>query len=498
MMLIFSSMMLIFPVYQGRLMNSSCKGDSGYSFDRINYLLITSKKLEDHINAYGGEERLRLAIEIGKFSFFFKKTFNQKTILKKLYMLNYKMIPWLMIILLFSILMKSYGQIKGTLWDVQDIYKVPKYKIISSDSVVGIIYDGLAYKKHSQNVFAYYSSPGIISGDRSKDKNLPAVVLVHGGGGAAFSQWVALWARRGYLAIAMDWRGNGPDGKHIENGFEEVDGQTPIYRITPNLEDQWMYQAVANVILAHNLVRSFSEVDTNRTALIGISWGGVITCTVAGLDERFQVAVPVYGCGFFPTSVSLAHGLDALNIKDRATWLRQYDPLHYVGNAKMPMLFVDGPNDPAFYLDSYARTYKLVKNKVLSIEMGLLHGHYGHGSGWEIKEPYYFIDSYLKNTKPLCKIGNPKIKGREIRYPLQSYVSVKKAYLNYTTDTASMLMNRKWNSIEIPFTKNRIISSLPPLGTTIWYNSIIDERGLITSGEVQFKDEKIKSLVNYR
>jgi pimeloyl-ACP methyl ester carboxylesterase len=120
----------------------------------------------------------------------------------------------------------SEAQTKGSLWNVKGIHDTPKYRVISSDSVIGIIYEGLPYKNHSQSVFAYYSTPGIISGDKSKDKKSPAVVLAHGGGGA-FPQWVSLWARTGYAAIAMDWRGNGPDGKHIENGFEEVNGNTP-------------------------------------------------------------------------------------------------------------------------------------------------------------------------------------------------------------------------------------------------------------------------------
>ncbi len=92
-----------------------------------------------------------------------------------------------------SMFLCSEAQIKGSLWNVKGIHDRPKYRVISSDSVIGIIYEGLLYKNHSQSVFAYYSTPGIISGDKSKDKKLPAVVLVHGGGGAAFPQWVAMW-----------------------------------------------------------------------------------------------------------------------------------------------------------------------------------------------------------------------------------------------------------------------------------------------------------------
>lgn len=389
----------------------------------------------------------------------------------------------------------SEAQIKGSLWDVKGINNTPGYRVISSDSVMGVIYEGLPYKNHSQNVFAYYSTPGIISGDKSKDKNLPAVVLVHGGGGAAFRQWVALWARKGYAAIAMDWRGNGPDGKHIENGFEEVYNNTPFYTIYPDLSEQWMFQAVADVILAHNLIRSFPEVDSNKTALTGISWGGVITCTVSGLDERFKVTVPVYGCGYFPTSTHVAQGINALNTTDIHIWLKQYDPSRYVDKARMPVLFVNGSNDGGFYLDSYARTYNLVKNKTLSVQIGLSHGHSGHGSGMDIKETFTFIDSYINGTKPLCSIEIPAIKNNKIEAVVNLSVPVVKVYLNYTTDTTGILMDRKWVTVEAALVKNKIVSSLPPGNSTIWFLSAIDDRGLKTSGEVQFVEDKLRRLV---
>ncbi|HUZ58014.1 MAG TPA: DUF6786 family protein [Hanamia sp.] len=68
-----SSRVLLVPAYQGRVMTSSCNGDSGYSSGWINYSLIHSGKYQEHINPYGGEERLWLAPEGGQYSFFFAK-----------------------------------------------------------------------------------------------------------------------------------------------------------------------------------------------------------------------------------------------------------------------------------------------------------------------------------------------------------------------------------------------------------------------------------------
>jgi hypothetical protein len=68
-----SSKILLAPQYEGRVMTSSCSGDTGYSFGWINYDLIASKKTKAHMNPYGGEERIWLAPEGGQFSLFFKK-----------------------------------------------------------------------------------------------------------------------------------------------------------------------------------------------------------------------------------------------------------------------------------------------------------------------------------------------------------------------------------------------------------------------------------------
>lgn len=377
----------------------------------------------------------------------------------------------------------AYAQIKGTLWDVKGIHDVPIYKIVSSDSAIGMIYQGLPYKGKAQNVFAYYATPGTLSGDRSKDKNLPTVILVHGGGGTAFKEWAIMWAKKGYAAIAMDTRGNGPGKKHIDGGFDEPNSLTPYFTITPQLNEQWMFQAVADVILANNLVRSFPEVDVNRTAITGISWGGIITCLLAGVDDRYKVAVPVYGCGYLLQNSSMRAELLKLSDKDRKTWIDQYDPSRYIGKTKMPTLFLNGANDPHFYLDSYAKTYRMVKDKNISIKIGLRHSHH---HGWDNNEIFAYINSYLNKTTPLNKIEKPEHTGAGVSAKVDLHAPVVKAYLNFTRDTTSVLMNRKWESAEATINNDRI-TAVMPLGAIMWYISATDNRGLQTSSEIVFE-----------
>jgi len=45
---------------------------------------------------------------------------------------------------------------------------------------------------------------------RETKEKVPAVVLVHGGGGTAFADWVKMWTACGYAAIAVDLEGQIP------------------------------------------------------------------------------------------------------------------------------------------------------------------------------------------------------------------------------------------------------------------------------------------------
>jgi hypothetical protein len=61
---------IISPKYQAKVFTSTAKGDKGLSFGWINYKAFG--KEDSHMNAYGGENRLWLGPEGGKFSLFFK------------------------------------------------------------------------------------------------------------------------------------------------------------------------------------------------------------------------------------------------------------------------------------------------------------------------------------------------------------------------------------------------------------------------------------------
>ena len=374
-----------------------------------------------------------------------------------------------------------------TLWDLTDLSQPPHFEWLAREgNVWSLYYKGRSYMGKPTRIFAYYATPDTLVGKSAKDHRYPAVVLVHGGGGTAFREWVQLWAKRGYAAIAMDLAGCGPDRKRLSDGGPGQSDQEKFGAIDQPKEDQWTYHAVANVILAHSLIRSFNEVDSSRTAVTGISWGGYLTCIVSGLDNRFKAAVPVYGCGFLHENSIWLDQFAKMKSQQKDKWVRLWDPSMYVGSATMPVFFVNGTNDFAYPLDSYSKTYNLVKNKRnYRITVNMPHGHQ---QGWAPEEIGLFVDQYLKGGIPLPIVMRPTLTNEEVHATVKSKTNLSAANLYYTTGTAPV-NKLNWENIPARVDGKLIISTAPPEEATIWFLTVSDSRGAVVSSELIFSAE---------
>ena len=375
----------------------------------------------------------------------------------------------------------------ATPWDLVALSEPPEYEWSERENPVwSLYYAGERYKGKPTRVFAYYASPATLDIKR-EGETFPAVVLVHGGGGTAFKEWVALWARRGYAAIAMDLAGCGPGRERLADGGPGQSDKEKFGAIDESPEDQWTYHAVANVILAHSLIRSFNEVDTARTAVTGISWGGYLTCIVAGLDSRFKAAVPVYGCGFLHDNSVWLERFAKMTPDQKDKWIRLWDPSMYVGSATMPVFFVNGTNDFAYPLDSYSKTYGLVKSKRhfrITVKMPHSHEH-----GWAPKEIGLFVDQYLNDGVPLPAITSMKIAKGRVRTEVKSKTALTSANLHYTTGTVP-INKLDWETVPARIEGRQIIAPAPPDETTLWFLTVGDVRGAIVSSELEFSAEQ--------
>ena len=376
-------------------------------------------------------------------------------------------------------------------WKLDELSKSPAFEW--ADGAAGeknkkprsLYYKGEIYKGNKTKVFAYYATPGILAGDPSKDKSLPALVLVHGGGGTAFDTWVKLWASRGYAAIAMDMKGGNPGVKtRRSDGGPEMGDDVKFGAIEEAITDQWQYHAVADVILAHSLILSFPEVNPDKTAITGISWGGYLTCIVAGLDDRFRAAMPVYGCGFLDKNSAWLDRFDKMSPQSRAKWVQLWDPSQYIGAATMPMFFVNGGTDHHFRPDSYAKTFELVKSpKNIYYVPSLKHGHIFD----KPNETELFIGHHLMDGVSLPQVSTPVVNDKEVTAGVETKTKLIKAELHYTLDaTSGENKGRKWISQAAKVEQTYIVAALPPKEATIWFLTVTDERDALVSSQLMF------------
>jgi dienelactone hydrolase len=342
-----------------------------------------------------------------------------------------------------------------------------------------LFFDGLPWHGKPTRVFAFIGMPEHKPGDK-----VPGMVLVHGGGGTAFAEWVKLWTSRGYAAIAMDTCGCTPGGEQAKRPRHEHGGP-PGWggwdQTDEAVEDQWSYHAVADVVLAHSLLRAQSDVDTDRTGVTGISWGGYLTCIVAGVDDRFRFAVPVYGCGFLGDNSTWLPNFAKMGKEKAGEWLDLWDPSRYLPRAKMPLLWVDGTNDFAYPLDSLQKSYRLPTGpRTLCTRVRMPHGQ---GPGATPEEIRAFADSILKNGAPLARITGQGREGDRIWAAFESRTPITKAEINFTEDSGAW-KERKWETLPAEIVAEQHKASAPiPAGAKVFYLNLIDERGLVVSSE---------------
>lgn len=375
-----------------------------------------------------------------------------------------------------------------TPWNLEALSQPPEFTWEDSAGTVrSLLYRGEPFGGKPTRVFAYYASPATLAGKSQGGEKYPAVVLVHGGGGTAFREWAELWAKRGYAAIAMDLAGQRPvegtnahnreNRRPLEDGGPHQGDPEKFGAIGQPVTEQWPYHAVASVLRAHSLLRRFPEVDPDRTAVTGISWGGYLTCIVAGVDSRFKAAVPVYGCGFLHDNSVWLDRFAKMSAAERERWVSLWDPSRYLPAVTMPILFLNGTNDNAYPLDSYVKSYDLVPGaKQIRITVNMPHGH---PPGWAPPEIGLFIDQILRSGQALPVIGAPRLADGQLNVPYEG-APLKQAELHYTTGSEE-INKRTWQSKPATIDGNTIVGAAPPADATLWFITAADERGAIVS-----------------
>jgi dienelactone hydrolase len=369
------------------------------------------------------------------------------------------------------------------------IYEAPKVHwepAFDQGDVKALFYETLLYKGKPTRAFAYIGIP-------KSEKPVPAMVLVHGGGGKAFYEWVKIWNDRGYAAISMSLEGHMPDSIGEGKYTHEYSGPVRVGRfddIELPLKEQWMYHAVSDIMSAHSLLAAMPEVDADRIGITGISWGGILSSLVSGVDSRLKCAIPVYGAGYLYESKGHfgEHG-DASPefIEKKKFW----DPAQQFKNGSVPTLWVNGDSDGHFTINITSHSYEVTSDHAfMTIHPSMKHGHYVGWNPIQVPEIYAFADYILKGNSIGLGSISQQPSGRNSTLKYKSETAILKATIYYLNEplTYRKVENEKHSSPGTWFTKaaeintnNKSVEIQLPMECMTYYVNLEDERGHIIS-----------------
>jgi len=176
-------------------------------------------------------------------------------------------------------------------------------------------------------------------------KNLPTVLLVHGGPWArdtwGYSPTVQWLANRGYAVLQVNFRGSTGYGKAFLNAGNR----------------EWAAKMHDDLIDAVNWIVDQGIADRNKVAIMGGSYGGYATLVgLAFTPEVFAAGVDIVGPSnlvtlmqsippyWAPMKAVFAHRLGDLETEEE--FLKARSPLFFIDRIQKPLLIGQGANDP--------------------------------------------------------------------------------------------------------------------------------------------------------
>jgi dipeptidyl aminopeptidase/acylaminoacyl peptidase len=175
--------------------------------------------------------------------------------------------------------------------------------------------------------------------EHSLETPLPLAVLVHGGPFAAWSGWSWRWSAtlhsaRGWAVLLPNPRlSTGYGHEHIASSWGD-----------------WATLPATDILAAVDAVVARPDIDADRVALLGGSYGGYMACWLAVTTDRFRAIVNHAGVWDLQSergTSDVGYYLDfefGSPLADEATWRRQSPHLR-ADSLHAPMLVIHGVRD---------------------------------------------------------------------------------------------------------------------------------------------------------
>lgn len=202
----------------------------------------------------------------------------------------------------------------------------------------------------------------------------PVVAYLHGGPESqfrpSFSPLVQYLVARGYAVVAPNIRGSTGYGRtyeHLDDGRKRLD-------------------AVADLAAMHTWIAASDDLDPERVALYGGSYGGYLV--LAGLTmqpDLWAAGIDVVGISSLVTFLENTadwrrrfREREYGSLEDDRDFLLEASPMSHIDAIRAPLFIIHGANDPRVPLGEAEQIHAIVREKGLPTDL-LVYEDEGHG-----------------------------------------------------------------------------------------------------------------------
>jgi dipeptidyl aminopeptidase/acylaminoacyl peptidase len=224
---------------------------------------------------------------------------------------------------------------------------------------------------------------GILYVTDSIARNLPLVLFIHGGpvgqDDYAYNLTRNIYAAAGYVVAAVNYRGSSGRGAEY----------------TRSIYADWGNKEVKDIIGVADYLIQQGIADSNRMAIAGWSYGGILTNYTIATDKRFKAAVSGAGSSlmlsFYGTDMYIQQYEPELGKpwENMQKWIDVSYPFFKVNEIKTPTLFMASQNDFNVPVVGAEQMYQAFKSVGIPTEL-IIYPNQHHG----ITVPSYIVHRY--------------------------------------------------------------------------------------------------------
>ena len=299
-----------------------------------------------------------------------------------------------------------------------------------------------------KRVFAFISYPET----KMPDGGYPAIILIHGGNGAAYHEMSKLWSVRGYVVIAPDFNGKYAKKlteRGLDNPYCDIHGYGSFNDYKS--KNPWAYFSVLSAMRAIDVLCTDPLINKNLIFSIGLSWGGFINLLFLSVEKRIKAASIIYSSAYISSSkwAHMEHVSNDFKDDEWKIYDEYIDPQTYLKNIICPVLFTAGADDIAFTMENRRKTAAKIPSKTyFAYRNSFPHANF---FGFEQKESDLFFKSFIYHIE----FENIEFDVEDKLINLKNKNDKAKYYLNETKEHYSNSDTLIWTRREI--TNNAIL-----------------------------------------